>query len=223
MAVKEDVFPTNDDEFDTFQSQFVSVVSANPATYGVTPDDVTALKAAQAVWVAKFPAHTKAHADAVTATHAKDVARTGFEAPLRAAAHKVNSTAGKDNSVRVAAGLHPRDHVQSTIGAPTTRPLGRVETRGNHTLVLHFVDEATPTKTAKPHGVHGAQVYTHVGDPAPADWTGFTFMALDTRTPYVDVHPAADAGKTAYYMLRWANAKGETGPWSDVISAKIPI
>jgi hypothetical protein len=65
-------------------------------------------------------------------------------------------------------------------------------------VVVHFVDEGTPLKTAKPHGVHGARIYGHVGDPAPADITGYTFLALDTRTPYTDVHPAADAGKTVY-------------------------
>jgi hypothetical protein len=48
-------------------------------------------------------------------------------------------------------------------------------------------------------------------------------MGLDTRTPYTDTHPAADAGKTVYYWLRWQNAKGEVGPWSDVLSAKIPL
>jgi len=31
----------------------------------------------------------------------------------------------------------------------------------------------------------------------------------------------ADAGKTAYYALRWENTRGETGPWSDVVSATI--
>lgn len=48
------------------------------------------------------------------------------------------------------------------------------------------------------------------------------FLALDTRTPYADVHPAADAGKNVHYLLRWQDHKGNPGPWSDVIVAKIP-
>ena len=62
-----------------------------------------------------------------------------------------------------------------------------------------------------------------MGDSAPADETGYTFLAHDTRTPYTDAHPASDAGKTAYYMMRWLNAKLTPGPWGNVISAKIPL
>lgn len=222
MSTTEDVFPANDDDFDKFQAQFITAVAANPGKFGVTTQDVTTLQAAQTAWDAALPIHVKAHADALTATHTKEVSRTTLETALRTAARKVNGTAGADNSLRVAAGLHPYDSALTRIGAPTTQPIGRVETKGNHTLVLHFADATTPTKAAKPHGVHGCQIYLAVGTAAPADPTGYTFVALDTRTPYTDVHPAADAGKMAYYMLRWANAKGEPGPWGDVVSAKIP-
>jgi hypothetical protein len=44
----------------------------------------------------------------------------------------------------------------------------------------------------------------------------YTFLALDTRPPYVRDHEAINAGKTAYYLLRWQNTKGELGPWSDI-------
>ena len=46
-------------------------------------------------------------------------------------------------------------------------------------------------------------------------------LATDTRPPYVAQFDAADAGKTAYYWLRWENTKGETGPWSAAVSATI--
>ena len=31
----------------------------------------------------------------------------------------------------------------------------------------------------------------------------------------------ADGGKTAHYLFRWANTRGEPGPWSETISATI--
>jgi hypothetical protein len=43
-----------------------------------------------------------------------------------------------------------------------------------------------------------------------------------TKTPYADKHDPADAGKNVYSLLRWQNTKGETGPWSDVITVKLP-
>ena len=32
---------------------------------------------------------------------------------------------------------------------------------------------------------------------------------------------SADAGKTAWWALRWVNTKGEHGPWSATLSAAI--
>lgn len=138
-------------------------------------------------------------------------------------ARKVHGSVGEDNTLRVAAGLKPREAARSSIGAPTTRPLGRIEVKANRTLVIHFVDEETPTRLAKPQGVQGCQVWSFVGDRKPTDASAYSFLALDTRTPYADEHHPEHAGKTAYYLLRWQNAKGETGPWSDVVSMIVPV
>ena len=48
-----------------------------------------------------------------------------------------------------------------------------------------------------------------------------TFLATDTRTPYVAAFEGSDANKLAHYMLRWEFTAGETGPWSETASATI--
>ena len=98
---------------------------------------------------------------------------------------------------RVSAGLSAHEAGHKPVPAPTTRPIGRTEPAGQVTVALHIVDEATPHKTAKPHGIHGCEVYSHVGDTAPVEPSGYTFLGLTTRTPFKDTHDAADAGKTA--------------------------
>ncbi len=128
-----------------------------------------------------------------------------------------------DDAARTAAGLRPLAHTRTAAAPPATRPIGRLEATGHAALTIHFADSSTPNHLAKPAGVHGCEIWVHVGDPAPADPSAYSFLALDTRTPYVDQHPAADAGKTVYYLLRWQNSKGESGPWSDVVSGKIPV
>lgn len=45
--------------------------------------------------------------------------------------------------------------------------------------------------------------------------------ALDTRTPYTLDFDGPDGGKNAHYMLRWLNAKGQKGPWSETATATI--
>ncbi|HEV7858837.1 MAG TPA: hypothetical protein VGO91_09435, partial [Pyrinomonadaceae bacterium] len=65
------------------------------------------------------------------------------------------------------------------------------------------------------------EIWSKIGDPAPSDPSQLHFMGLDTSTPYMVQFGGEDAGKTAYYMLRWVNSKGEQGPWSQTASATI--
>jgi hypothetical protein len=218
----EDFIPPNDAEFHIFQKQFVNTIAENPSKCGATAEDVTGLKGAQTAWDTAYPAHIKAQEDARTATQVKETVRGKLETFVRSAARKVNGTVGVDNATRVSVGLPPRDETRGRVNPPTTRPIGRLEPARPHTLVLHFVDEQTPTRLAKPEGAQGCQVWSYVGESAPADATSYAFLALDTRTPYADEHTRSEAGKNAYYLLRWQNSKGETGPWSDVVTAKIP-
>jgi hypothetical protein len=218
-----DTFPSNAAEFNQAQKQLVSAVAADPAKYGLLKDDVLALQANQAAWEAAYAGHIKAQEDARVATQTKDVAQAKLEASMRSAARKINGSTEVDNALRASVGLAPRTGTRSVIGAPTTRPIGRTESTGHFTLVIHFNDEESPTRTAKPEGVQGCQLWCFTGDTAPLDASGYAFLALDTRTPYTHVHVAENAGKTAFYLLRWQNAKGETGPWSSVIAAKIPL
>ncbi len=94
--------------------------------------------------------------------------------------------------------------------------------RLRHTL--RYVDEATPTRRARPRGVIGAEVWVKVttpGDPPPSDPGELTFLLLRTRTPAVAAFTGPDGGKTAHYMLRWLSTRGEAGPWSETASATI--
>ena len=69
--------------------------------------------------------------------------------------------------------------------------------------------------------MRGCQIWVKIGSPA-ADPKELTFIATDTKSPYVLQFDGADGGKLAYYWLRWENTRGETGPWSDVVVATVP-
>jgi hypothetical protein len=218
----DDFIPPKDDAFDKWQKHFLTVLLANLAKFGVTAADLAPVQAAQATWTIAYPAHLQAQQDAMAKTTAKDTIRTTLEPLLRGLAQKVHGTPGMTNAIRAEAGLPDRGGPRTTIGAPTTRPLGRAELAPNHTIIIHFGDETTPLRSAKPEGVQGCQVWSCVADAPPADPSGYTFLALDTRTPYTDVHPSAHAGKNVHFLLRWQNAKGDTGAWSDVITVRLP-
>ncbi len=73
------------------------------------------------------------------------------------------------------------------------------------------VTDATGTAAAAP----GSRPLCRV------DSSELTFLAVDTRAPYLSEYPGGDGGKMAHYMLRWINTRGETGPWSETVSATI--
>lgn len=221
--MSQDFIPSSDAEFNVFLKQLADAIIADPGSFGLTQPDVDLLQNALKLWNVAYPAHLDGQKQALALTEAKDKARDTAEQASRSINKKINAHPAVDNAMRASAGLPARDTVKTKAAAPTTRPIGRLETMPNSTLVVHFVDETTPLRTAKPQGIHACEIRVYVGDSPPRDASGHAFLAHDTATPYMHVHATADAGKNAYYILRWLNTKLDPGPWSDVVSAKIPL
>jgi hypothetical protein len=89
---------------------------------------------------------------------------------------------------------------------------------------LRLVDESTPTRRARPSGVLGAEVWVKLvgaDAPAPTDPAALTFLTMTTKPSFRAEFKAGEGGKTAVYMARWVNTRGEKGPWSDVTTATV--
>ncbi|HDZ44663.1 MAG TPA: hypothetical protein ENH55_02050 [Aurantimonas coralicida] len=217
-----DYIPSPDGDFDAWQVNFVTYASANAAALGLDPlVDIPPLTAAQGVWATDHPANTAAQAAAQAARQAKDAARGAFEGVIRPLVARLQASPDVDDMERQALGITVRDTIPTPVGAPKTRPVVSIDTSQRLQHTIGFADEATPTSKAKPAGVRGAQIWVKVGDPAPLDPSELTFLATDTRTPYLAAFEGADANNVAHYMLRWESTRGETGPWSETASATI--
>ena len=66
-----------------------------------------------------------------------------------------------------------------------------------------------------------AMALTAIGAPTPTDPSAFSFLALDTATPYVNEFAGAEGGKNAHYIARWVNSQQEHGPWSETVSVTV--
>ncbi len=220
-----DYIPGPDGDFHIWQNNFVTYVSTHLADLGLVAGDIAPLTAAQATWTTAYPAHTSAQTAAQAARVAKDDARGGLVGVIRPLVRRLQASPQVDDTERAGMGITVADREGSPLGgAPTSRPVVNVDTSQRLQHTLHFADEASPTSKAKPAGVMGAEVWVKVaavGQPPPADPAELTFLALDTRTPYLASFAGADAGKTAHYMLRWVSTTGEKGPWSETASATI--
>lgn len=59
-------------------------------------------------------------------------------------------------------------------------------------------------------------VPSSLGDPLT-----FSYLTMSTRSTVRTTFDTDAGGKTAVYMLRWVNTRGEKGPWSDIASATV--
>ena len=216
-----DYIPASDAEFNTWQANFVTYANANLAALGLVAADLTPIVTAQPVWTTGLTAHVAAQANAQSKRAAKDGSRTALETLIRALVRRLQASPAVNDAERQSLGINVRDTTPTTAGAPSSRPVVKVDSSQRMRHVIAFADAATPTRTAKPAGVMGAEIWVKIGPTPPVDPSECTFLALDSRTPYTADYTGADGGKTAHYMLRWVSTNGDKGPWSETASATI--
>lgn len=226
MAV--DYLPGPDTDLRAWVTNFVTYANANLVNLGLVAGDMTPVTTAQTAFNTALDAHIAAQASAEAARQTKDTNRASLETALRPLVRRLQASSSVDNTERQALGITVKDSQPTPVGPPSTRPVGSVDTSQRLRHMVHFVDETeggAPGNKAKPAGVMGCEVWVKVtaaGGAPPVSESELSFLALDTRTPYLAEYAGADAGKTAHYWLRWVSSRGEKGPWSETVSATIP-
>ncbi|MBU0717320.1 MAG: hypothetical protein KJ749_03650 [Planctomycetes bacterium] len=216
-----DYIPRGDAEFNSWQANFVTYANANLVNLGLVIGDLTTILIAQLSWTPSLTAHIAAQANAQSARATKDGNRTTLESQIRALVRRLQASPSVSDAERAALGITVPDTGATAAASPTTRPVCEVDTSQRLRHTIDFTDEGTPTRKAKPAGVLGAEIWVKIGPTPPVDPSELTFLAVDTRSPYTRDYPGSEGGKQAHYMLRWVNTRGETGPWSETVTATI--
>jgi hypothetical protein len=216
-----DFIPVADEDFSVFANNFVNYVTTHAVNLGVPPATAAALCNGLLVWSDSLAAHDTAQIAATSARTTKDSARDALTIITRTTARSIQANPTVTDEVRALIGLPIRDDGRTRPPVPTTKPVAQVDTSHGLQHTIHWRDESIPNSKVKPGGVRGAEIWAFIGPTPPTDPTQAQFVALDTASPYLIEHNATDAGKLVHYLLRWVNTRGEPGPWSEVISAKI--
>jgi hypothetical protein len=214
-----DFIPNADPEFNIWQGNLISLVEPNLVIWGIDADDMGALKDRQDVWTAAFIKASNKQNRSTADVRAKDDARAPYEKDLRKfVAQWLANNSRVTDSDRDRMDLTVKSGTRTPVAIPVSSPVGKVDfsTRQQHSL--QFVDSASGGK-AKPIGVHGCEVWMKTGGEPPKNDSDFTYVGIDTKSPYTVSFSAADIGKTVYYRMRWINKRGQTGPWSSTVSA----
>lgn len=222
-----DYIPGRDGEFDQWQKNLLTYAGANTAALGIVAADLAACTSAQTAWTSAYADHLGKQTAAQAARELKDMKREALEQALRQLVRKLQASSAVDDSERQALGITVKDStltMATATAVAATRPVGVVDTSRRLRHEIKFYDESTPTSRARPKGVMGCEILVKIagnGEAAPKDASECQLLALDTASSYLAEYSGEHAGKTAYYMLRWVNTRGEKGPLSETVAATI--
>jgi len=226
-----DFLPRPDGDFSAWANHYYEAVKQWWEANGLDPTDLKPLETALAQWNKDYPAHVAAQAKAQAAVAAKRDARYGvpggppaLEPEARRIAAFIQTYPTTTDADRATIGIRVRVQGGPPAPVPTTRPFARVASGSRLTHTLRFSDESTPTRTRKPGGVMGAEVWVALAEPnspPPALGDSYKFIAVSPRGTLRTTFTSEDAGKTAYYALRWVSTRGDKGPWSEPAMATI--
>ena len=210
-------FPSKEAELNTFFNQVVPYLLANAVRLLVSDANQTKLTAQFTGWNTAYPLSQNPTTSTVTTTATKDAARDDLKDTIRAVYADIPESV-LTNADRTTLNQPEHSTARTPAAVPTTKPIAKVDTSKRLEHTISFTDE--DGSAAKPEGVRGCQIWLKLGD-APKDPKELTYIATDTRSPYLYHFDGADASKTAHYWLRWENTRGETGPWSDAVAATV--
>lgn len=216
-----DFLPAADSPYREWAQAFFSYAAAHAEELQLDPADVDAAIDAFNLFVSDLQAHVEAQALARARCAGKDQSRKTSVELIRNLARKIRANGEIPDAARAALGIGVPDRIKTLRPPPATAPLGLLESSGRLTHTLRICDSATPTRTAKPDGVLGAEVLCKIGGDAPVGDEGLTSLGIATRPRFTATFEGGDGTRIAYYLFRWIGNKGEKGPLSRTLSATI--
>jgi hypothetical protein len=118
-------------------------------------------------------------------------------------------------------GLPPHDHTPTSVPPPDKEPELEFATPSPAIVEIRFSGKDEKGH-AKPKGVHGLELRWTFADTPPIDWSELAHSEFATHSPLRLTFEGHDRGKWLYVAARWESTRGETGPWTEIVSAIVP-
>jgi hypothetical protein len=171
--------PPNDAEFLAWMNNFITVLNANLATFGLVAADLTPLTNARNDFQTKLGNFQTAETAFRTASEAKKTARNTAEPLFRQMAQRINRHPAMTNALRAQLRLtvpKPRQH----RGVGPEIPGVRLEVDAGRVVVHFGTNPDDETRNGKPDWAIGANIYIKAEDEDE-----YRLLAFDTASPYV--------------------------------------
>ena len=213
--------PRKDADFNVWQNIIAQAAIDNSSQWLLDSDWLNSPFApARQAWAEAWAAYENPATRTTLMVAAKTERRAEYEKLLSILVNNLRANTRVTDDERLAVGITVPDRKPTPAPVPATYPVASIDTSVIRRLGIHFRDSAA-TSTAKPKGVHGAEIKWVIADEKPTV-DALTQSSFDTRTPYTMEFDDANRGKTVWMCLRWENTRGEKGPWGEMINAIIP-
>jgi hypothetical protein len=215
-------FPSKEADVIPWIKNFVAVLAANAARWGIAEALVTALGALGMAYEDAYTRRMLPDAGKV-ATEQKNLALKALKKGVQDMVNgHINHNAAVTESDRLALGLAIYSSGRSPIGKPDTTVVLRIVAGLVRQLVVYFTDSATPDRRGKPYGVESMELHCAVLSSPPKSIDELVRMESASKSPLTLMFREEDRGKTVYMAARWKTGTQKEGPWSAIISAIIP-
>ena len=174
-----DYIPNPDAEFLAWMNNFISVLNANLATFGLVAADLTPLTNARNDFQTKLGNFQTAEAAFRAASEAKKTSRNAAEPLFRQMAQRINRHPAMTNALRAQLRLTvPKPRQRRGVGPEI--PGVRLEVDAGRVVVHFGTNPDDERRNGKAAWALGANIYIKAEDEAD-----YRLLAFDTASPYV--------------------------------------
>ena len=215
--------PSRESELVTWSTNFDTLITANPAIYGLDLVQAAAYGALHNAFVAAYQTANDPSTRTPSSIVSKDDAKDVLIASARDLVGIIQNFPGTTDVLRSDLGITVPDTEPTPIPAPSDPPGIDIVSAVARTVKLRLHDVLSPTTRGKPDGVAGAAVFSFVGETAPVELEDWQFEGNTTRT-IVDVNfaPEVANGATVWLTAFWFNPRAQSGPAAQPVTTNIP-
>ncbi len=224
MSAAADFIPREDDALLAYAQQFGGEAYSWWSAQGIDNAEAFAVFGLTTEYQAALEGNVAAQNAARAAKQSKDAARARLVSQIRLVARQLQGQPQMDNASRALIGITVRQGRTGETPVPSSAPIAHVAQIERLRHVVAFTDSATPTRMAKPKGAWCCEVRLKLvasDESAPIDPATMQPLALATDGKVIADFELTHKGKQAVYVMRWVNAKGAGGPWSEEVRAMV--
>ena len=211
--------PSNDAQLIQWTQNFLTRITAAPATYGLTAALCTSLSGFLSAFTATVQANVPDLRCRASVT-ARNQAKVNLVYNIRLMANTIYGQAAVTDTMKQQLGLTVRA-IPTPIPAPSSSPVIEVLSVSAWTVSIRLraADGSTRGKIA---GASGASIFSYVGTQPPADIAQWKFEGNTGRVKAEVLFPSALVGGTKVWLTAfWFNGRKQSGPACSPVSTQL--